>query len=149
MPRHFYQYIFFVGTGIPVLSVSTGKPVMVPRDGSFRVECSVPAGIDYCWLRHPNGTAVPVTVPADGVADCQDRNRYQYVGEGLPFGQCHVAIADATTSDTGTWLCALGLRNDRREMYGSVDVTVSGNCITSVSSTEKQLHRKNILFRFP
>lgn len=103
--------------------MTAGKPATVPRGNSFRVECGVPAAIDYCWLRHPNGTPVSVTVPAD--ARRNDR-RYRYAGEGLSFGQCHVDVADATADDTGAWLCALGLRNDRREMYGSVDVTVSG-----------------------
>jgi hypothetical protein len=98
---------------------------MVSKGNSFRVECSVHAEIDYCWLRHPNGTAVPVTVP-DGAADRSKGSRYRYTGDGLSFGQCHVTVDEAVVSDTGPWLCALGLRNDRREMYGTVNITVSG-----------------------
>lgn len=107
--------------------MTSGNSVIVPRGNSFQVECTVPANIDYCWLRHPNGTTVPVTdVSVDG-SEGHHTNRYRYTGEGLSFGQCLVAVADASTSDTGSWLCALGLRDDRREMYGTVNVTVSGN----------------------
>lgn len=113
--------------GIPKLTVTSGNSVIVPRGNSFQVECTVPANIDYCWLRHPNGTTVPVTVSVDGSEGHHHTSRYQYAGEGLSFGQCLVAVADASTSDTGPWLCALGLRDDRREMYGTVNVTVSGN----------------------
>jgi len=111
---------------------------MVPKGNTFRVECSVHSEIDYCWLRHPNGTAIPVTVPDGTAAGDRKRSgtRYRYTGEGLSFGQCHVAIVDASTSDTGAWLCALGLRDDRREMYGTVDVTVSGTCTILLSKYE-------------
>lgn len=104
---------------------------MVPKGNTFHVECSVHSEIDYCWLRHPNGTAIPVTVPDSTAAGDPKRvgTRYRYTGEGLSFGQCHVAISDASTLDTGPWLCALGLRDDRREMYGTMDVMVSGKCI--------------------
>lgn len=104
---------------------------MVPKGSTFYVECSVHSEIDYCWLRHPNGTAIPVTIPESIAAGDPKRagTQYQYMGEGLSFGQCHVAIGDASTLDTGPWLCALGLRGDHREMYGTVDVTVSGTCI--------------------
>ncbi|XP_025200389.1 uncharacterized protein LOC112598207 isoform X3 [Melanaphis sacchari] len=113
--------------GIPPLTVTASKSVMVPKGNTFHVECSVHSEIDYCWLRHPNGTAIPVTVPDRTANDDRNRigTRYRYTGEGLSFGQCHVAIGDASTSDTGAWLCALGLRDDRREMYGTVDITVS------------------------
>lgn len=104
------------------------KPAMVSKGNSFRVECSVPAEIGYCWLRHPNGTAVPVTVPdgGGGAANRSKSSRYRYTGDGLSFGQCHVTVDEAVASDTGPWLCALGLRDDRREMYGTVNITVSG-----------------------
>lgn len=117
--------------GIPPLTVTTSRSVMVPKGNTFHVECSVHSEIDYCWLRHPNGTAIPVTVPDRTTDDFRNRigTRYRYTGEGLSFGQCHVAIDDASTSDTGAWLCALGLRDDRREMYGTVDITVSGRCL--------------------
>lgn len=110
--------------------MTAGQPLMVPKGNTFRVECSVPSAIDYCWLRHPNGTAITVTVPDDrGPANGGNRNRrnrYRYTGEGLSFGQCHVAVDEASTPDTGAWTCALGLTDDRREMYGTVNVTVSG-----------------------
>lgn len=109
--------------------MTSGNSVIVPRGNSFQVECTVPADIDYCWLRHPNGTAVPVTVSANGSEGRLHTSRYRYAGEGLSFGQCLVVVADASTSDTGSWLCALGLRDDRREMYGSVNVTVSGESL--------------------
>ncbi|XP_008186993.1 uncharacterized protein LOC100574655 isoform X1 [Acyrthosiphon pisum] len=119
--------------GIPPLTVTTGRSVMVPKGNTFHVECSVHSEIDYCWLRHPNGTAIPVTVPDSTAAGDPKRvgTRYRYTGEGLSFGQCHVAIDDASTLDTGPWLCALGLRDDRREMYGTVDVTVSESVIAA------------------
>lgn len=116
---------FFLWAVIPPLTVTSGKPLMVSRGNSFRVECGVPSEIDYCWLRHPNGTTVSVTVP-DSAADRKRKTRYRYAGEGLSFGQCHVTVDEASATDTGTWLCALGLRDDRREVYGQVDVTVSG-----------------------
>lgn len=101
---------------------------MVPEGQAFRVECAVPSEIDYCWLRHPNGTAIPVTVPDSGEMHTGQNpvGGYRYTGEGLAFGQCHVAVGQASAADTGVWLCALGLRGDRREMYGTVNVTVSG-----------------------
>ncbi|XP_025200388.1 uncharacterized protein LOC112598207 isoform X2 [Melanaphis sacchari] len=119
--------------GIPPLTVTASKSVMVPKGNTFHVECSVHSEIDYCWLRHPNGTAIPVTVPDRTANDDRNRigTRYRYTGEGLSFGQCHVAIGDASTSDTGAWLCALGLRDDRREMYGTVDITVSESVIAA------------------
>ncbi|XP_027842158.2 uncharacterized protein LOC114123400 isoform X1 [Aphis gossypii] len=119
--------------GIPPLTVTTSRSVMVPKGNTFHVECSVHSEIDYCWLRHPNGTAIPVTVPDRTTDDFRNRigTRYRYTGEGLSFGQCHVAIDDASTSDTGAWLCALGLRDDRREMYGTVDITVSESVIAA------------------
>ncbi|XP_025405352.1 uncharacterized protein LOC112679677 [Sipha flava] len=116
--------------GVPPLAVTVAKPSMVSKGNSFRVECSVHAEIDYCWLRHPNGTAVPVTVP-DGAADRSKGSRYRYTGDGLSFGQCHVTVDEAVVSDTGPWLCALGLRNDRREMYSTVNITVSGSVIAA------------------
>lgn len=112
---------------IPPFTVTVGKPLMVPKGSSFQVECSVPSEIDYCWLRHPDGTTIPVTVPDIGMTDRnRSGDRYRYAGEGLSFGQCNVVVSEASSSDTGDWLCALGLRADRVEMYGTVDVTVSG-----------------------
>lgn len=127
----FFVFVIFISfhdafrAETPPLTVISGKPLMVSRGNSFRVECSVQSEIDYCWLRHPNGTTVPVTVP-DSAADRKRKTRYRYAGEGLSFGQCHVMVDEASASDTGTWLCALGLRDDRREVYGKVNVTVSG-----------------------
>ncbi|XP_050433825.1 uncharacterized protein LOC126841405 [Adelges cooleyi] len=109
------------------LAVAIKKPLTVPRGNAFTVECAVPAELDYCWLRHPNGTAVPVTAPPND----HDRGRYRYVGEGLSFGQCYVTVWEASVYDTGSWLCALGLRNDRLEVYGSVNVTVTESVITA------------------
>lgn len=146
MGRNKHSLIVWIVLGTPPLTVTAGAPVMVPEGNAFRVECSVPAAIDYCWLRHPNGTAIPVTVPppddgappvtgnlfgggGGGTSDTTHRkrwSRYRYTGEGLSFGQCHVAIDGATTLDTGVWLCALGLHDERREMYGTVNVTVPG-----------------------
>lgn len=131
--RNFYLSFFptNTATNIPSLTVTAGSPVMVPKGNSFQVECNVPADINYCWLRHPNGTTVPVTVPSGGSAG-HKTSRYRYAGEGLSFGQCHVTVTDASTSDTGVWLCALGLRDDRHEMYGMVNVTVSGTIVQAL-----------------
>ncbi|VVC39788.1 Immunoglobulin subtype,Immunoglobulin-like domain,Immunoglobulin-like fold [Cinara cedri] len=127
--------------GIPPLTVTAGQSLMVPKGNAFRVDCSVPSAIDYCWLRHPNGTAISVTVPDDGRpthggsggggGGRNKGSRYRYTGEGLSFGQCHVAVGEASTSDTGVWTCALGLTDDRREMYGTVNVTVSESVIAA------------------
>lgn len=113
--------------GLPPVAVTAVEPGMVSKGNSFRVECNVPAEIEYCWLRHPNRTAIPVTVPdGGGAVDRSKGSRYRYTGDGLSFGQCHVTVDEAVASDTGPWLCALGLRDDRREMYGTVNITVSG-----------------------
>lgn len=121
-------FLFFLQTEIiPPFVVTTGQPLVVSKGNSFQLECSVPSEIDYCWLRHPNGTAIPVSVPdSTFTTNLKKRSRYGYTGEGLSFGQCHVTIDNSSPADTGTWQCALGLRNDRREMYGTVDVTVFG-----------------------
>ncbi|XP_050546788.1 uncharacterized protein LOC126908602 isoform X2 [Daktulosphaira vitifoliae] len=102
-------------------TVITKEPLTVPRGNAFNVECSVPAELDYCWLRHPNGTAISVTVPPND----HDLSRYRYVGEGLSFGQCYVSVSETSVFDTGSWLCALGLRGDRKEIYSWVNVTVT------------------------
>lgn len=109
--------------------VITVEPLTVPTGNAFVVACSVPAELDYCWLRHPNGTAISVTVPPN---DHDHGGRYRYVGEGLSFGQCHVSVSETTVSDTGSWLCALGLRDDRKEVYSWVNVTVTGKKTTTM-----------------
>jgi len=81
--------------------------------------CCVDFGLEYCWLRSPNGTSYSVT------QDPEVKSSFilHYQGKGLSFGECGANISAAMYSDDGHWSCLMGIA-DGGEHVAAVSVTV-------------------------
>ncbi|XP_028177430.1 uncharacterized protein LOC114365140 [Ostrinia furnacalis] len=97
------------------------RTVFVQEDRSFTVTCRAEQSLSYCWFLHPNGTqfsAVPLL----------DENQpFWYTGESLQTGDCGITFSHASESDSGDWVCHMGVTDQRGiELTDRVIVRVTG-----------------------
>ncbi|XP_063823280.1 uncharacterized protein LOC135073161 isoform X2 [Ostrinia nubilalis] len=97
------------------------RTVFVQEDRSFTVTCRAEQSLSYCWFLHSNGTqfsAVPLL----------DENQpFWYTGESLQTGDCGITFSHASESDSGDWVCHMGVTDQRGiELTDRVNVRVTG-----------------------
>lgn len=81
-----------------------GENVFTLTENILNILCLSKIPIEYCWFRHPNGTAF--SIPEHHI--WTENSEFWYHGNGFKLGECGITVKISNVSDSGIWSCHVG-----------------------------------------